>query len=107
MIERRTASIAASSTTSTEITLNGALVCGIYIPKGFTGTAISFLASVISGGETFRVADGEGNAYSLTCAAGDYVPLEPSIFAGIDFLKVVSGSTESTLRYLMIATREG
>ena len=105
IVSDATATIAASGTTSAEIDLSGATLCGIYIPASFTGTSIAFQASSTSGGTFVSVRDGAGSALSKTVAAGQYIKLDPADFAGVRFLKIVSGSTEGAERILTLAAR--
>lgn len=105
MLENHIATIAASATVSTEIPANGLLITGVYIPPGMTSTSITFQGAAQSGGPYFRIGDGNGNAFGKTFAAGDYVPLEPSTFAGVNFLQIVTNATETAQRNLIFSVR--
>lgn len=105
LVDDATATIASSSTTSSEIDLSGTTLCGIYIPSAFTGTSISFQASSASGGTFVAVKDGSGNSISKTVASSQFIRLDPTDFVGIRFLKIVSGSTEGADRILTLAAR--
>ena len=96
--------IDSSETTSAEVDCRGMTLCGVYMPAAFTGTALSFEAS--ADGTTFvSVEDGDGSAVSKTVSASKYIKLDPADFAGVRFIKVVSGSTESAERTLTLALR--
>lgn len=99
------AKIAASGTTSGAVDLGHATLCGIYVPASFTGTTLTFTASDTATGTFAPVKDGAGAAVSKTVAAGDYIYIDPVLFAGIRHLKIVSGSAEAAERVLKLATR--
>lgn len=99
-----TATIAASGTTSGEVDLRGGTLCGIHLPASFTGTSLTFTAAPASGG-TFRTLYRNGADYSVPVAQGKYVSLDPNVFAGVQFLKIVSGSSEGGARTLTLAVR--
>lgn len=104
-IRNFTTTIANAATVSAAIELGSATFVGVYIPAAFTGTAISFQTSPTLTGTYAPVKDGAGAAVSKTVAASDYVYLDPTIFAGVGFLKIVSGSAEGAARTLTIAAR--
>lgn len=94
--------IAAAGTTSAAILLYGLRAVGIFIPSAFTGTTITFTVS--SDGVTYvPLYDSAGTQVSITVSTSRYIYFDPVIFAGIAYLKVVSGSTEGTARTLTIA----
>jgi len=96
--------IATSTTVSAAVDLRGMTLCGIYFPAAFTGTTITFQASADN--VTFvPVQDGAGAAISKTIAQGQYLKLSPVDFAGIQYLKVVSGSAEAANRTMQLAIR--
>ena len=87
-----------SGGTKTEaIPLDG-LIVGVRLPSSFTGTSISFEESATQDG-TFRPITQNGSALSYTVAASDTLKFQfPSVFAGIKWLKIVSGSAEAADR---------
>lgn len=100
--------IADGETASTKyIDCLGKRVVGIYIPASFDGTAITFLASVSAdvGFETdddgtglptfLPVYDKGGNAVSITCDDTRFVTLDPALLAGVHFLKLVAGTSQT------------
>lgn len=100
-----TATIASSGTASAAVDLGGLTLCGLYVPATFTGTALTFQTSLTLGGTYVAVLDDAGGSLTRTVAQGKYLPLDPSIFAGIQFLKVVSGSTEGAARDIILISR--
>lgn len=104
-IDAEGCTIAISQTDSSEVDLRGMTLCGIHLPAAFTGTALTFKAATASGGTFQSVVDGAGAAVSKTVAQGQYVKLDPADFAGIQFIKIVSGSSEAAERTLTLALR--
>lgn len=98
------ATIASGGTKSAAISLNGFVPQGIYFPTTFTGTTVTFEACDTVGGTYKPVYNGAG-AVSYTIAQGRYYALDPKDFTGINFLKIVSGSTEGADRALVVALK--
>lgn len=97
-----TTNILASSTTSSEIDLGGTYLVGIQLPASFTGTSLTFTVATASGGTFQTMKDGAGNSVSKTVAQGQYIGIDPTLFRGVRFFKVVSGSTETSDRSLTV-----
>ncbi len=98
-------SIPISTTTSVAIPTSGLALVGIQMPAAFTGTAISFLGSV--DGTTYQAVytTTSGTALSYTVAAAHYVAIDPVPFYGLLYLKLVSGSTETTARSFSVTLK--
>jgi hypothetical protein len=97
--------IASSGTESAAVDLRGMTLCGFYLPAALTGTAVSFKASIDN--STFvTVEDGFGNTVSKTVSASKAIILNPSDFAGIQYLKLVSNATEAAERTITLALRQ-
>lgn len=97
------ADIQSGTTTSQTLDLCGSSLVGIYMPAAFTGTAITFQVSV--DGTNFQPMYQGSTQYSISVSAGRYQQIPGSDFAGIRYLQVVSGSSETGLRKLMLAVR--
>jgi len=100
----KNAVIAASGTKSAAIPLNGFVPVGIYFPATFTGTAVTFEACDTEDG-TYRPVYNSAGAVSYTIAQARFYALDPKDFAGINFLKIVSGATEGAERTLVVALK--
>ena len=100
-----TATIANGATTSGAIDLGGCTLAGIQLPAAFTGTSLKFQAATTLGGTYQTLIDGLGNDVSKTVAQGKFLRLSPGEFAGVQFLKIVSGSAEGGARTLELAVR--
>ncbi len=97
------AAIGASGTVSGAVPTTGASLVGIQLPAAFTGTAITFQVALTLAG-TYQVLKSttSGSTLSYTVAQGTYVAIDPKDFQGVQFLKVVSGSTEAGARSLTL-----
>lgn len=80
-----------TSATSPDIDLRGWTLCGISFGSGFLGTSVTFTVSPF--GVTFStMIDGLGSTVTKTVAASRYCKLDPSDFAGVAFLRVISSN---------------
>lgn len=87
------------------LTLKGLSLVGILLPAAFTGTALTFEMSV--DGTNFFVVKTttSGTSLSYTVAQGTYAAIDPKDFAGINYLKIQSGSTEAGARTLICSVK--
>lgn len=95
-----TATIAASGTTSTAVDLSDYLLTAISFPA-MTGTSVTFTGS--ADGVTYvPIADEtDTNLPPITVSATAKIrKVDPAKFAGIRFIKAVSGSSEASARTL-------
>ena len=98
-----TVTIESSGTTSSARDLNGlGNLVALVTPSALTGTSFTFQAS--TDGSTYNAVYNEGTQYSVTVAASRYVALDPSVFAGAQYVKVVSGSTEAAERTITLVS---
>jgi hypothetical protein len=102
----REVTIANGQTESAEVDLAGRVPVGLFVDGTLTGTTVTFLAARVTAGDFLPVQDGEGAAYSVTVASDQYIPLDPSKFWGVRFLKVKSGSAEGAARTVYLQTRK-
>jgi hypothetical protein len=98
------ASIASGGTTSDMVNLMNRRLLAIQLPAAFTGTALTFQASY--DGITFATLYIDGADVSLTVAQGKYVAVDPATFAGVEILKVISGSAEGAARSIVLICGE-
>ena len=101
--------IEADGTTSGPVDLTEWLLAGFMLPDTFTGTALTFEAAPTEDGTYRSVTNSSGTAISVTVATDAHVLIEPQTFAGVRWLKIVSGSTEGADRTigLVLHRREG
>lgn len=96
--------ILSGQTTSSSVILDGNTLAGIYCPASMTGATLSF--SVSRDNATFvTLRDSSGSAISVTLdASAAMYALNPSDFAGVGSVKVVSASAEGADRALVLIT---
>jgi hypothetical protein len=97
-----TITVATNATTTPEIDLGGTELVGFQLPAAFTSTTITFLVSTVSGGTYQIMKDGAGNTVSKTVAQGQYIAVDPTLFRGVRFVKLVSGSSEAADRQITL-----
>lgn len=85
--------IVVGQTESAEIDLRNVTPIGIFAPADWDSTTITFKVAPAYGGTYVVMEDGAGATYSRTLGLSKYIPLDPSIFAGIDAMKIVAGTT--------------
>lgn len=90
--------IATSTTVSPEVDLADYDLVGLITPATFDGTAITFTGAIATSGTFVPVAasNAAATAYTITTAASTLTPINPDIFAGIRFIKVVTSSAQTT-----------
>lgn len=96
--------IASGKTTSAFLPIAGFLPVGLYIDPGMTSTTVTFASATGANGNPSTISDGAGGSYTRTFAAGNYVPLDPATFSGVDFLEVIFGSSEGAARNCVLIT---
>jgi hypothetical protein len=96
--------IANGQTVSGLLDLKGVVLQGVFTPSALTGTVLKFQASR-DGAAFVSVRKSDGTEYTITVAPDRYTPVDPALFAGIRYLKVVSGSTEGGSRDLYLSGR--
>lgn len=96
--------ISSGQTVSGAIDLQGHTICGLIMPAAFTSASLTFSMSQTVGG-TYAVINKDGSDLSKTVAASKYIVLSPSEFAGINFLKLISGSAEAANRQVIVVSR--
>lgn len=97
--------IASGQSESSVINCGGLVLCAVLLPATFTGTALTFEASV-DGTNFFAVkSTTSGTSLSYTVAQGTYCAIDPKDLQGINFLKIKSGSTEGALRTLAVSLK--
>ena len=81
-------------TVSGIIALGPETLSAIQLPAGFSGTAITFQAS-IAGNTYDELRDSAGDVVTLTVTAGSCIYLDPVIVNAFAFFKLVSGTAQS------------
>jgi hypothetical protein len=98
-----TIDISESTTVSTAVDTDGLLLSGIIFPATMTGTTVTFQVSSTGTGGTFKVLkETDGTSVSYTVTADSHVRVDPSGWAGVGAIKVVSGSAEAADRNILL-----
>jgi len=96
------ATIAVNGTVSTVAQSNGQQLAGVYVPANFTGSSLTFIGNNVSGSLSGPVSNG-ASALSVTVAAGQYVPLTPGTFQGLDAVQFVANTNQLTAAAVLTA----
>lgn len=94
----QTLTIPSGQTVSNSLNCQGAAVVGIYLPANFTVADLSFYASQSGApGDFWQVAnpDGSGNNVALAANASSYLPIDPTLSAGIQWLQIASSVAQT------------
>ena len=95
-----------AGTKTAAIDLAGFTLVGVQLPTTFTGTTMTFEASSAIDGTFVAVKAGtSGAALSYTVAQATWAALDPKDFYGLNFIKIVSGSSESADRTLVLTLK--
>lgn len=92
-------------TISSAVDIFGTSVVGVIVPAGFAGTEITFLAATTESGNYYAVKNSSDSAVTLTCQADAYYVFYPSDLAGVRYLKLVAGTTQTEDVILTLITR--
>ena len=93
------ATIATGAAQSAAVDLSGFTLVGMHIPSNFDGTTITVQVSPTLGGtyQNAQAASSASTVYTITVAAGQYVPIENiAIVAGWQYIKLTAGTTQTT-----------
>lgn len=100
-----TTTILISTTTSAAIPTTGLSLVGIQLPAAFTGTTLTFSVSIDGVLYQPLYTSTSGTALSYTVAQGHYVAINPQDFYGVNYFKIISGSSEVAARTLSITLK--
>jgi hypothetical protein len=107
LFNQKTATIANGATSSDAVYLGDKLPVALQMPAAFTGASVSFTGSY--DGVTYQAVTTGSAAtpYSEGVAASKFVTLDPSMFPGFRWMKIVSASAEGADRTILVSTRRG
>ncbi len=94
-IEQKTVVISSGTSLSAEVATGAKTLVGIGMPAAWDTGGITFLVSVDGGVNWLDLYDPAGVNYALVVAAAQYILIDPVVFAGINDIKVQSGTTGS------------
>jgi len=94
-----------TSNTSAAVNLGGGTLVGVFVSTDtHKGTTISFQGATHSTANFVNVLTSTGNTVSITgvsTQAARYYALDPTHFLGLQYLKLVSSSTQETTNYTL------
>ena len=97
--------IGSGNTESNAIGLGAGVICGITTPSALSGGTFH-VESTIDDGVSFQPVLGEdGVDLTLTVAADSYIKVSPQDYAGINKLRIVSGTPEGADRTIQVHYR--
>ena len=99
------ATIETGSSTSNTIDCSKYQLLGIFIPSALTGTEFTFTASFENSTFVPVLELNGGSIYKISVALDRYVPLDPVIFAAIQYVRIVSNASEAGNRQLKCVLR--
>ena len=76
---------------SPAISIGNGLLVGIAMPAGWDAAGMTFQVSY-DGGTTFQEMQSASAAISFTVAAGQFIAVDPTLWRGVNTLKVRSGT---------------
>ncbi len=95
-----------STTKSNAFATTGMNLVGLSMPAAFTGATISFEVSSSLAGTyvpLYKIAD--NTLVSLTVTAGRAYSVDPALFNGFAFMKIVSASSEAAARTITLTLK--
>jgi hypothetical protein len=96
--------IANAGQVSNAVDIGGSVLVGLFLPAAFTGTSVTFQAATTLNG-TYGTVQSGGADYTVNVTQGKYAAVDPTVFSGLRYIKVVSGSAEGGNRTITLATR--
>ncbi len=103
-VVQNSAVIANGQTASDAIATNGSSLVGIQLPAAFTSTQITFEAATTESG-TYQPMYNSAGQVSYTVAQGQYIAIKPEDFYGVQFFKIVAGTSEAAARTLVCSLK--
>ncbi|WP_316234656.1 hypothetical protein [Bradyrhizobium sp. SZCCHNR1020] len=95
---------------SAEVAFGDRVPVGLVVPAAFDGTALTFQVSTDGGTTWSEFYDASGNEVTVTVAPGRYIYLDPTVWIGVNDIKVRSGTAamptnQTSDRVLTFVTR--
>src|SRR4051794_12498084 len=99
----------AAGTTSEAVALQGQTLVGFFTPSTFASTAVTFTGCDTIDGTYKPIKDSSGSAISFTVGTNGYYGLkydQIAAFLGLQFIKMVGGTSEAAGTKTKLAIRE-
>ena len=108
-LDQTAVTITSGTSLSAAVALGAKTMVGIAMPAGWDAAVLTFQASV-DDGTTWLEMQSTSAAISYTAAAGQYIAIDPTLWRGINKIKVRSGTSGSAVnqtadRVLTLVTR--
>lgn len=97
------ATVANGGTKSAGVDITGFALCGVILPSTLDGTTLSF--EVSTDDTTYYVLRDTAGDISLTVAASRAVALDPALFSGFQYVKIVLATQSTTDTNCLLAVR--
>ncbi len=102
--QTQTVTVSSGNTTSDAVNLNGFGMVGLILPAALTSTTMTFTGS--QDNVTFTALyNVVGTQLAITVAASRIILFSPGDFVGINFVKLVTGSSEGSDRLIQVISR--
>lgn len=76
---------------------------GVHIPASMTGTALTFKVQASAGDTAKLLKKADGTTYTITIGAtAAYHPVDSTLFEGVQFVTIVSGTAETGAKALTL-----
>lgn len=89
--------IASGASLSAAVPIGDHVPVGIAMPSGWDAAGLTFQVSSDGGTTWNELYDSSGNETTLTVALGRYIPLDPTVWIGINHIKIRSGTAASAV----------
>lgn len=87
--------IASGTALSAAVPIGDKVPVGIAMPSGWDAASLTFQVSADGGTTWNELYDSSGNAVSFTVAASRYIYMDPTVWIGINMIKIRSGTSGS------------
>lgn len=109
-IDRIDVTIASGQSLSAEVDLGAKVLVGIAMPAGWDAATLTFQVSQDGGDTWLEHTTSAGNAVSFTVDAGQYIAVDPTLWRGVNAVRLRSGTAvtpvnQSADRPLTLMTR--
>jgi len=99
-----TVTVSSGQTTSNAVNCQGLGIVGVIMPAALTSTTFSFTGS--QDDTTYSAFyNASGTQLSVTCAASRIILFTPGDLIGLQYIKLVMGSSEGSDRLIQVITR--
>ena len=95
LIELDPVTITNGTSLSGPVKLGDKTPCGVIMPAAWTAAALTFQVSFDNGATWLEYFDAKAGSAQIAVAAGQYVAVDPTMFRGVNMMKLRSGTSAS------------